>query len=102
MAPRVTELVQALIVELSDIEEDYDKMAASLVRLSIALKKLLTGPGVDLIENFINMTEKINTDKADKVGMMGLLSAISDTKVQEGLGVVLELTRNLSHLKKNT
>ncbi|OQY52148.1 MAG: hypothetical protein B6230_03295 [Desulfobacteraceae bacterium 4572_89] len=99
MAPRVTELVQALIVELSDIEEDYDKMAASLVRLSIALKKLLTGPGVDLIENFINMTEKINTDK---VGMMGLLSAISDTKVQEGLGVVLELTRNLSHLKKNT
>ena len=99
MAPRVTELVQALIVELSDTEEDYDKMAASLVRLSIALKKLLTGPGVDLIENFINMTEKINTDK---VGMMGLLSAISDTKVQEGLGVVLELTRNLSHLKKNT
>jgi len=99
LAPRVTELVQALIVELSDIEEDYDKMAASLVRLSIALKKLLTGPGVDLIENFINMTEKINTDK---VGMMGLLSAISDTKVQEGLGVVLELTRNLSHLKKNT
>ncbi len=99
MAPRVTELVQALIVELSDIEEDYDKITASLVRLSIALKKLLTGPGVDLIENFINMTEKINTDK---VGMMGLLSAISDTKVQEGLGVVLELTRNLSHLKKNT
>ena len=82
-------------------EEDYDKMADSTIRLSIALKKLLTGPGVDLIENFITMTEKINTDKADKVGMIGLLSAISDTKVQEGLGVVLELTRNLSHLKKN-
>ena len=82
-------------------EEDYEKMSASIVRLSVALKKFLTGPGVDLIERFISMTEKINTDKADKVGAIGLLTAISDAKVQEGLGVALELTRNLSHLKKD-
>jgi len=76
-------------------------MGDSIVRLSVAMKKLLTGPGVDFIENFITMAEKINTDKADKVGMIGLLTAMSDKKVQEGLGVVLELTRNLSHLKKD-
>ncbi|MCP3898914.1 MAG: DUF1641 domain-containing protein [Desulfobacteraceae bacterium] len=82
-------------------EEDYEKMSGSIVRLSVALKNLLTGPGVDLIERFIAMTENINTDKTTKVGMIGLLAAMSDKKVQEGLGVVLELTRNLSHLKKD-
>ncbi len=81
-------------------EEDYEKMSSSIVKLSVALKQLLTGPGVDLIERFITMTAKINTDKTTKVGMIGLLTAMSDKKVQEGLGVVLELTRNLSHLKK--
>lgn len=82
-------------------EEEYEKIGASLVRLSVALKNFLTGEGVDLIENGITMAGKINTARADKVGMMGLLTAISDRKVQEGLGVVLELTRNLAHLKKD-
>jgi len=82
-------------------EDDYEKMSASMVRLFVALKKILTGPGVELIERLITIAEKINADKADKVGVIGLVTALSDVKVQEGLGVVLELTRNLSYLKKD-
>jgi uncharacterized protein YjgD (DUF1641 family) len=42
---------------------------------------------------------KVDLSKAQEVGLFGMLQAIREKEIRQGLGVLLELTRGLSAIK---
>lgn len=134
LAPRVNEAVKALILELVDIEDDFqiedlvflikkalrnvknlsfalDQMK-NLIDFAVAVEPLLktTVPHIiasldnleqkGLLRIFTHVPSKIDFKNTKEASVLDLVKALGDPEIKAGLGVLLELTRGLSAMKK--
>jgi uncharacterized protein YjgD (DUF1641 family) len=80
-------------------ETDLDQVRTGLVRLAGTLKPLCRPESLDLIARAAQLPGQVDLAAAGSVGRWGLLRALGDDEIKQGLGVVLELTRSLATLK---
>ena len=133
LTPRVNEAVQALIVELADVEADFQledltffikKMMRNVKNLTFLLEQLknlidfvqavepllkTTVPHIisafdqleqkGLLRIVTKFPAKVDLSRAEEVGLFGMLQALREKEIRQGLGVLLELTRGLSAVK---
>ena len=133
LAPRVNEAVQALIVELADVEADFQmedltffvkklmrnvknltyllEQLKNLIDFAQAIEPLLKTTVPHVISTFDDLERKgllglvtkvpakVDLSQAQEVGLFGLLQALREKEIRQGLGVLLELTRGLSAVK---
>jgi len=79
--------------------EELQQTADGVVRLAGILKKLTAPAALDLIDSAADLPTRVNVSGAQAVGPWGMLRSMGDPQVQQGLGVLLELTRGLAVLK---
>ncbi|MGA6924906.1 MAG: DUF1641 domain-containing protein [Desulfosarcina sp.] len=80
-------------------QDDLGQMRTGLVRLAGTLKAVCRPEAIELIERAAQLPSKVDLTAARTVGPWGLLWALGDDDIKQGLGVVLELTRGLATLK---
>lgn len=79
--------------------EELQQTTDGVVRLAGILKKLTAPEALDLLERSADLPSRVNIAGAQAVGPWGMLRRMGDPQVQQGLGVLLELTRGLAVLK---
>jgi uncharacterized protein YjgD (DUF1641 family) len=79
--------------------EELQQTADGTVRLAGILKKLTAPEALDLLERSADLPSRVNIACAQAVGPWGMLRGMGDPQVQQGLGVLLELTKGLAVLK---
>ncbi|MCU0591995.1 MAG: DUF1641 domain-containing protein [Desulfobacterales bacterium] len=79
--------------------EDLQQVAEGVVRLAGILKKLAAPGALDLLERAADLPARVDVSAARAVGPWGMLWGMGDPKVQQGLGVLLELTKGLAVLR---
>jgi uncharacterized protein YjgD (DUF1641 family) len=79
--------------------EELQQTADGMVRLAGILKKLTAPEALDLLERSADLPSRVNIAGAQAVGPWGMLRGMGDPHVQQGLGVLLELTKGLAILK---
>ena len=133
LTPRVNEAVQALIVELADVEADFQledltffikklmrnvknltflmEQLKNLIDFVQAVEPLLKTTVPHIISAFDQLEQKgllrivtkfpakVDLSRAEEVGLFGMLQALREKEIRQGLGVLLELTRGLSAVK---
>ena len=133
LTPRVNEAVQALIVELADVEADFQledltffikklmrnvknftfllEQLKNLIDFAQAVEPLLKTTVPHVISAFDELEQKgllglvtkvpgkVDLSQAQEVGIFGMLQALREKEIRQGLGVLLELTRGLSAVK---
>jgi uncharacterized protein YjgD (DUF1641 family) len=52
-----------------------------------------------LLGLFTKVPAKVDLSQAQEVGLFGMLQALREKEIRQGLGVLLELTRGLSAVK---
>ena len=82
--------------------EDIEKIGDGLVALLGLAKKVATPETMDLLNRFAELPTKLDLSASKEVGPFGLLWAISNKEVKQGLGVLMELTKALGVLKGTT
>jgi len=70
-----------------------------MVRLAGILKKLTAPEALDLLDRSADLPSRVNIAEAPAVGAWGMLRGMGDPQVQQGLGVLLELTKGLAVLR---
>jgi uncharacterized protein YjgD (DUF1641 family) len=90
--------VRAKIAEVYT-PQDIEEIGDGLVALLGLAKKVTTPETMDLLNRFAELPAKAHLSSSKEVGLFGLLWAISNKEVKEGLGVVMELTKALGTLK---
>ena len=99
----VFHLVQAVMETLKEVGESYTEadliqIRTGLVRLAGVLNQVCRPEALDLIERTAQLPGRVDLSAAKAVGPWGLLWALRDDDIKQGLGVVLELTRGLATL----
>lgn len=99
----VFHLVQAVMETLKEVGESYTEadliqIRTGLVRLAGVLNQVCRPEALDLIERSAQLPGRVDLSSAKAVGPWGLLWALRDDDIKQGLGVVLELTRGLATL----
>jgi uncharacterized protein YjgD (DUF1641 family) len=79
--------------------EELQLTADGMVRLAGILKKLTAPEALDLLERSAELPSRVNVAGASAIGPWGMLRGMGDPQVQQGLGVLLELTKGLAVLK---
>lgn len=79
--------------------EDIDAMGDGFVRMHGVVKKLSNPQLIEFLEKLIDIPLEINLEEARPVGPFGMLWRMRSQECQEGLGVMVELTKALSKLK---
>ncbi len=81
-------------------QEEFQQIGDGLVRLTGLLKNLTLPESLDLLERASTLPGSVDLDAAKPVGPFSMIGAMGNEKVKEGVGVLLELTKGLSALKK--
>lgn len=79
--------------------EDIEAMGDSFVMLIGLLKKMSTPEMLALLEKLTDMPGNIDLANAKPVGMFGVVGALSDSEVKNGIGVAMEMVKALGKLK---
>ena len=79
--------------------EELQQTADGMVRLAGILKTLTAPEALDLLERSAELPARVDLSAARAVGSWGMLRAMGDPQVQQGLGVLLELTKGLAILR---
>lgn len=79
--------------------EQLQQIGEGLVRLVGILHKLTAPATLDLLDKAADVPATIDLDKAKPIGVWGMLGALSDAELQQGVGVAMALTRGLAALK---
>lgn len=79
--------------------QDIEEIGDGLVALLGLAKKVTTPETMNLLNRFAELPAKVNLPSCKEVGPFGLIWAISNKEVKDGLGVVMELTKALGSLK---
>jgi uncharacterized protein YjgD (DUF1641 family) len=79
--------------------DELQQMADGLVRLVAILQKLTAPAALDLLDRAAGLPERMNLEEAAPAGAKTLLGVMGDPDFRQGMGVLLELTRGLAHLK---
>lgn len=80
-------------------KEELSRMADGVVRLTGLLQEVTRPESLDFLERAARVPAAVDVDAAGSVGMFSMLGAMSDEKVKEGMGVLMELTKGLAALK---
>ncbi|MBF0482261.1 MAG: DUF1641 domain-containing protein [Desulfovibrionaceae bacterium] len=78
---------------------DIEAMGDTFVHLVGLLKKMANPEFMALLDKLMDLPAAVDLSKAKPVGALGMLSAMSDPKFKEGLGVAMELTKALGGLR---
>ncbi|GFK92352.1 hypothetical protein NNJEOMEG_00177 [Fundidesulfovibrio magnetotacticus] len=79
--------------------EDIEAMGDSFVTLLGLLKKMSNPEMLALLEKITDMPANIDLANAKPVGMFGVVGALSDSEVKNGIGVAMEMVKALGKLK---
>jgi uncharacterized protein YjgD (DUF1641 family) len=79
--------------------EDIAAMGDGFVRMHGIVKKLSNPELIQFLDKLIDIPLEINLEEAEPAGPFGLLWRMRSKECQEGLGVMVELTKALSKLK---
>lgn len=79
--------------------EDIEAMGDSFVTLLGLLKKMSNPEMLALLEKLTDMPANIDLANAKPVGMFGVVGALSDSEVKNGIGVAMEMVKALGKLK---
>jgi uncharacterized protein YjgD (DUF1641 family) len=79
--------------------EDIEQIGSALVNLVGVAKKLTAPEALNLLDKVAEVPARVDLSQAKEVGPFGMLFALGNREVKQGMGVVLELTKALSLLK---
>jgi len=79
--------------------EDMAQIGEGLVKLLGIFKKPTTPEALELLDRAAEVPSCVDLSRAKPAGAWGLLWAMGNPEVKDGLGVLLELTKGLSVLK---
>lgn len=79
--------------------EDIDAMGDGFVRMHGVVKKLSNPELITFLDRVIDIPLEIKMDDARPAGPLGLLWRLRSQECQDGLGVLVELTKALGKLK---
>lgn len=79
--------------------EDFERMGESLVYLTRLLQQLADPKVQQFLSNAVEMLGALDMENAKPCGVFGVVGALGSKEAKEGLGVVVELLRNLGKLK---
>lgn len=79
--------------------EDMEQIGNGLVALVGVAKKLTAPEALNLLDKVAEVPAGVDLSQAKSVGPIGMLFALGNSEVKQGMGVVLELTKGLSRLK---
>jgi uncharacterized protein YjgD (DUF1641 family) len=79
--------------------EDMAQIGDGLVKLVGIFKKLTTPEALELLDRAAEVPSCVDLSRAKPAGAWGLLWAMGNPEVKNGLGILLELTKGLSALK---
>lgn len=79
--------------------EDIEEMSDNFVQMLGLLKKLATPEFIALMEKMAELPKAMELDKAEPVGPVGMIKALQDPDLKEGLGVGLQMAKALKTLK---
>ena len=79
--------------------EDMEQIGNGLVALVGVAKKLTAPEALSLLDKVAEVPAGVDLSQAKAVGPIGMLFALGNSEVKQGMGVVLELTKGLSRLK---
>jgi uncharacterized protein YjgD (DUF1641 family) len=79
--------------------EDMAQIGDGLVKLLGIFKKLTTPEALEVLDRAAEVPSRVDLSCAKPAGAWGLLWALGNPEVKEGMGVLLELTKGLSTLR---
>lgn len=79
--------------------EDIEQIADGMVQLVGVARKLTTPQPLALLSRLAEVPGRVDFSQAREVGAFGILFALRDSQVKQGMGVLLEMTKGLSVLK---
>jgi uncharacterized protein YjgD (DUF1641 family) len=79
--------------------EDMRQIRDGLVHFIGILKKLMAPAALDLLDRAADLPARVDVSRAQPVGFWGMIGAMGDKEIQQGLGVLMELTKGLATLK---
>lgn len=79
--------------------EDIEAMGDSFVTLLGLLKKMSSPEMLSLLEKLTDLPANIDLAGAKPVGMFGVVGALSNAEVKDGIGVAMEMVKALGKLK---
>ncbi|MFZ3048706.1 MAG: DUF1641 domain-containing protein, partial [Desulfatirhabdiaceae bacterium] len=79
--------------------EDMRQIGNGLVHFIGILKKLTTPEALDLLDRAADIPARVDFSQAQPIGFWGMMGAMGDKEIQQGLGVLMELTKGLATLK---
>ncbi len=79
--------------------EDIDQIGDGLVALLGITEKMSDPQFKQLLENLADLGAGLDLSKSKDVGAWGFFTACSNSETKRGLGVLLELTKAMGHLK---
>jgi uncharacterized protein YjgD (DUF1641 family) len=79
--------------------EDIEQIAGAMVPLVGIVKKLTAPEPLDLLSKLADVPGNVDLSQARPVGPFGMIFALRNSEVKQGMGVVLELTKGLAQLK---
>ncbi|MEN8212481.1 MAG: DUF1641 domain-containing protein [Thermodesulfobacteriota bacterium] len=82
-------------------EEEFQQIGDGLVRLTGLLRDLTSTESLDLLEKASRIPGAVDLNAAKPLGPFSMFGAMSDAKVKEGMGVLMELTKGLPAMKKS-
>lgn len=80
--------------------EDMEQIGNGLVELVGVAKKLTAPEALNMINRMAEVPARVDLSQAKEVGAFGMLFALGNPEVKQGMGVVLELTKGLALLKE--
>jgi len=78
--------------------EDIEQIADGMVQLVGVARKLATPQPLELLSRLAELPARVDLSHAREVGAFGMLFALRDSQVRQGMGVLLEMTKGLSVL----
>ena len=79
--------------------EDMRQIGDGLVHFIGILKKLTAPAALELLDRAAELPARVDVSRAQPVGFWGAIGAMGDKEIQQGQGVLMELTRSLATLK---
>jgi hypothetical protein len=82
--------------------QDIEQIGNGLVELVGVAKKLTAPPALNLLHRAAEIPVTVDLSQAKEVGPFGMVFALGNSEVKQGMGVLLELTKGLSLLKNGS
>jgi uncharacterized protein YjgD (DUF1641 family) len=79
--------------------EDIEQIGNGLVHLVGIAKKLTAPEALSLLDKVAEVPARVDLSQAKPVGPFGMVFALGNPEIKQGMGVVLELTKGLAILK---